>query len=486
MYRVLLVDDEKWIVENLKSSIDWAGLGFTVCGAASNGNEALALIERHDPHLVISDVRMPEISGLDLIKQTSASHPRTVFIFISGYAEFTYAQKAMKYGAVGYCIKPLDEDELTGLIIKSKQLLDSGIAQKTNKTGDLDIFPLIYERSEENAARIREIINENGIEWTVRTPVAAVTLTGSAYPFVPPSALPVRTGGLKIAFIMDRRSLNEYIKEPDLFTDGEITGAGISSPVPPDGDLSAAVRQSEIAAYEFFITGNRKIVFFDDLNLKGIFQPAAQFEDSLRQKDIRRAFDLLRDMEEGFKQGLYHIHDALKLYNIAAVLPGPSVQADETGYLADFSRLAVSARDINTMFLETHARLEAYFQRNAAVDLDTVQNKNFRELLAYLHLNFYRDITFQDVSAMFAITPNYLSQLFRKETGETYTNYITRLRMRYAGDLLTGTSLTVTKIAETCGYNEYYYFCKVFKKWFGVIPSEYRNAEKPSAAPRRT
>lgn len=120
-YKVMLVDDEGWVIESLKANVDWQAYGFEVVGTAYNGAEALRLMEADMPDLVMTDVRMPVMSGLDLIKKGGEMSPRVEFVVVSGYAEFAYAQKALKYGAMAYCLKPFEEQEIVGILEQFKR-----------------------------------------------------------------------------------------------------------------------------------------------------------------------------------------------------------------------------------------------------------------------------------------------------------------------------------------------------------------------------
>lgn len=113
MLKVLFADDEPIMLEGLRFLVDWEALNYEVCGEALDGEDALQLIGSTRPDLVITDVRMPVIDGLELIRRTSESDFRPKFIIFSGYADFEYAKRALKYGVANYLTKPLDETELT-------------------------------------------------------------------------------------------------------------------------------------------------------------------------------------------------------------------------------------------------------------------------------------------------------------------------------------------------------------------------------------
>jgi two-component system response regulator YesN len=118
MYAMLVADDEPWIRERIISSIDWAGIGVVVAGEAADGEEALQLCLKLEPDIVITDIRMPGINGLDFIKALHESGGNAKIIIISGYGEFEYAQRAIKLGASDYILKPVENNELVAIVKK--------------------------------------------------------------------------------------------------------------------------------------------------------------------------------------------------------------------------------------------------------------------------------------------------------------------------------------------------------------------------------
>lgn len=123
-YKVLLVDDEPIILRSLKVAIPWDDLQMEIVGEARNGELALRLIEETTPHIIISDIRMPVIDGITLMKEVLPKNSKLVFIFISGYGEFEYAREALRQGAFDYLLKPIDHDELVEMLYRAKTRLD--------------------------------------------------------------------------------------------------------------------------------------------------------------------------------------------------------------------------------------------------------------------------------------------------------------------------------------------------------------------------
>lgn len=133
MIKLLIVDDEKAIRQTIASLIDWKNLGITLIGSAQNGLEALNIILDESPEIVMTDIRMPGLSGLDLIRQIYELNQDTRFIILSGYEEFEYAKEAMKYGIRHYLLKPCNENQIIDAILSVK----SDICRKFPPAADI-------------------------------------------------------------------------------------------------------------------------------------------------------------------------------------------------------------------------------------------------------------------------------------------------------------------------------------------------------------
>ena len=118
MYKVMIVDDESWAIKGIRNAFDWEKYGFEVAGQFTSAYKAWDAIKMNEPDLVFTDIRMPDISGLDLMKRAKAQGLATEFVIVSGYAEFEYAQEALRYGALDYFLKPLDVDMTDPFIAK--------------------------------------------------------------------------------------------------------------------------------------------------------------------------------------------------------------------------------------------------------------------------------------------------------------------------------------------------------------------------------
>jgi len=124
VYKLILVDDEHFVIKSLESLLEYEKLGFEIVGRAQDGEEALALIQNAKPDLVITDIRMPMMSGIELMERSAEMGASALFIVLTGYADFSYAQKAIKAGAIEYCLKPFDKKEIGNAVMNSISKID--------------------------------------------------------------------------------------------------------------------------------------------------------------------------------------------------------------------------------------------------------------------------------------------------------------------------------------------------------------------------
>ncbi len=248
MYRAVIIDDEKWVVKSLLATIK-GQLYFEIIGEAYDGISGLSLIKEQQPDLAFVDIQIPGMGGLELLKAAQMEELPTVFIVISGHAEFAYAQKAMLYNAIGYCLKPFSRSELLDAMEKACRLIETKKAETVQKSEEL-----------------------------------------------PASTAPLQVG-----------------------------------------------------------------------------------------------------------------------------------------------------------------------------------NKMVNKMLTYLHENYQKDLSIQNLADLCNINQNYASQLFSQEVGEPFSTYLTNLRIQQSMELLKTTDLPVAQISVVVGYKDYFYFAKVFKRTIGITPTAYRN-----------
>ncbi|MFC5471821.1 helix-turn-helix domain-containing protein [Cohnella suwonensis] len=454
MYKVFIVDDELLVIKSLIASMRWEEYGFEIAGHALSGTEAFEEISRLKPDLVFTDIRMPGIGGLELIRNLKNAANQALFVIISGYAEFALAQKAIHYGAFGYCLKPFDDEEIASYLKKARTLLK-------NRQPSLDAELLdMLEDGESSIEELRTALLARGVDLGSGDPYLAVVVLGKSKqaPEGWKNAVSLRIGYGKTAYLIREMSLTDALRNG---TEGEtIKGIGASDPFRGLGQIKEAIESAEERAYRYFVTGREGLLTDADAEPSSP-ELTIQLNEAVASQDRAKLRTLLEQVRALFSDGRLTIKDALIIYN--------RVQQEETIFTYD--KLARTFGDAQEMLDELLRGLG----REATHAL--TKNRLIGPIQDYIKMHFQEDVSIHDISAKFSINPNYFSQLFKKEVGLTFTEYVTTLRVQHACELLRQTDLSIAEIAEKAGYEDYFYFSRVFKKLTGTSPRLYRNRQ---------
>ncbi|WP_162848456.1 response regulator transcription factor [Paenibacillus nanensis] len=475
MYKAIIVDDERWIVEGIKAGVRWKTYGFQVVGEAENGKEGLELIEKLQPDFVLTDIKMPLVNGLELIKRGKEISPHTIFAVLSGHAEFAYAQKALNYGTFGYCLKPFEIEEIETMLAKISQSLK----ERSGAKPDRDAQELYEVLCSGNIQQLEEKLSSAGMPVSADMPVTPVVIHG----YVPSPNQDIhhirfRMNKKRVGLLLYSYLADDFLSFLDLSGSGSGMeySIGIGTSSASAAELEASLEAATIAAYGSFSTGK-----------SGVYRPIASSESkmddllselagALAQKDRIRFVSVMESCRPLFHSYTLSIKDAYMIFNTVMYL---------------FTREGVKA---NARFLEGYDQLSYdYGHADAMIDylvkhtlnqlsdelssrLAGVTHNRIKEIVTYIHHHFNQEISIQSLSERFYLSPTYLSQLFKKEVGENFVEYLSRQRIQYACKLLAETDLTVSQIGEKCGFNDYFYFTRIFKRLNGMTPTQYRES----------
>lgn len=470
MNSVFIVDDESLVIKSLKSSIDWNRMGYEVIGEAGNGIDAYEKILRLMPDIVFTDIRMPGLSGLELIKKVNDVQPNIQFVVMSGYAEFVYVQKALSYGALGYCLKPFDEVEIESVLKRANNII------RRNKWSiEMELLLVINDMSEYGSSRRKELIKQLGYHWEDNESIYVVVSQSMPKIGLIQGARTVsfKIGKSRFAQLIPASVIDEFVeklKELDFESIGSI---GVSFPVSSDDKLSEAIEQASLAMYQYFIAGRKFVYLYSDKDKNKINDKLVKLRNYIAQGDITETIKLLDSLEIAFTNGEYNIINAFQVYNIIMYYNVAINNSSFEELLYNYEQLI----NMFSNFKEMLAFLKSVIKQSdlpVQGTITDVRNENLRNILEYVGDYFGEDISIQSISKKFNVNPSYLSQLFKKDTGMTFTDYMTDLRIKNACLLLKNTALSVNEVAEKVGFNDYYYFTRVFKKVTGSTPSQYR------------
>ena len=525
MVKVVIADDEERICQLIKALIDWEQMGLELAGFAHNGLEAGALVEKLRPDILITDIRMPGVSGLDLIQRVKEKNSDLEIIVISGYAHFDYAQQAIKYGVGDYLLKPISKAELAATLEKLKQRICRRREDEQNKEE-------LRRQAEKDVCRMRIRLLQDLLERP-NLPLSMQILKDTYYLQVCPGVF--QAFWLKMDCAPD--SLSDSAALTLMEKAQNVLERGLREKC---FEMVSATKEFScigIMNYEHSRRDEIRKILKDCLNQmelqRGLFSPvsfsmsagSAFEEPELLQESVREASVLIQDrIVKGTgrlleRRGTFYAmieNNVLEKYlrEIANAVESLSTEQLDTAvnHLMDEVRrvkdvrgqaifeLVDSAADIFSVRTQMPERAERLgkFRRQCAQCssteelfgcLSTFQNEYIEECRVrrendavrpvrkakqYIQNHYSEPITLEEVSEVVGLSSAYFSVLFKKTEGEGFAKYLINVRMEQAKILLRESNISVADICRRVGYNDLKHFTHTFEKAVGVKPATYR------------
>lgn len=525
MIKLMLVDDEPMTRDGLKEFVDWGRLGMEVVAEAADGAEALQLYERFAPDIVLCDVRMPRMDGLEMAARLRESERGQAckIVFMSGYSDTPYLKKAIKLNAVDYVEKPVQIADLEQLLSE----VAAQIAAEREEKHKADEMRQLLDRSKPDLAeglakRLLQLSSPSDPEWPALRDelsllhgqlridgafVCCAFLCKSPGTWGALRAEAERTAaaeGLHVLLTeMDGRGIAIVSLDSELHVESvalwlnRLTGkgkakesgfpsimAGAGEVCRHPGAIPVSCRQALEALQLHFYRGWNTVVWHRELPARSAGKEELQlfdkhgfirYEEALRQKDIQTAIDLLDQavnelllfpqMEiEDVRKKLFRWYVALTKFYPEAMW---EFENDEL-----WSSVFVSGElfTIRSFMLRRMEIIQENSERAGAPSEKSV----IREAVRYIQSEYNGDVSIAAIAEHVYLTPTYLCILFKKEKGISINDYITQFRIEKAKQLLGDRKLRLYEISQRIGYQDANYFAKVFRKVTGMNPSEYR------------
>ena len=525
-YRVLLADDEEEIRTGISRKIDWASLGFRLVGEAGNGEEALELADQLRPDVVLTDIKMPFLDGLELCRRLRISLPGARLVVFSGFDDFEYARQAVSMGVSEYILKPINAPELIQVLNKLREQLDRQRLERR----DMETLRRRYEESlpvlrelfytrllsgqlrphqvQDRAARY-EIDLPQGL-WTAA--LAHVDGLGdegerdellllSVQSFLEKhfalegcSARAVLYGDMAALLVhLDREErlypLLEELERLSRLSQSYLglrltTGVGVPCQGPEELNRSAQGARSALD-YRVLAAGGR-VIYIGDLEPQSTAAPSFEEED---QRELSAAVKLgtpeqVGEVVRGLMErlscaGLSLSRCDLFLLEVVTCLVrltrSGGVEVEEvfgerfTGAVSvsDFSSLEELGRWLGERCRKLHELLGRRRSDSAWQMVERAKD--------YISGHYTDEqLSVEALCSHIHLSPTYFSTLFKREVGMSFTAYVTQVRMEEAARLLRETDEKTYRIAEATGYGDPNYFSYVFKRHFGLSPSKFR------------
>lgn len=520
-FRVILVDDEPIILRSLKVAIPWEELNISIVGEARNGEQALAMVNELSPHMIISDIRMPGIDGITLMKRVLSDNPKRLFIFISGYGEFEYAREALREGAFDYLLKPIDHEELIEMIKRAKanlekQIENDHLLHSVNVLSMLAKERMIAEFIEGGAPSLQQLawlenseleqeyfmavvqldhylkLND---EWTmeekrlwlfaIRNILEEWSITHDGL-----TVFPFHTGEWILLF---RGSLHKQ-KEAlgaDIIQQIKVNtklqcSIGFSLNVSGINQLSHAYSSATKALYQRFYLGSEAVLIDQGGHQEAELQQAEVKYPKKLENDILEA---IRTLNEKVMLALlndfqaYIEKQALSKVTAEGIIVRLTVviyrQFEQLNLLLEWSLegLLQELQSQGTL-VEMIQVLKTNFSKWINEGLTNHNKENVETVIAkaqdYIHNNYHKDLSMEEVAELIDLSISHFCMLFKQVSGYTFLEYLTKIRMDKAKYILKNSNVKVYQVAPLVGYQDPRYFTQVFKKITGMTPSEFR------------
>ena len=480
MYRVMLLDDEPWELKGLKNMIPWKEYGFIVTETLSNPFEAVECLKSRSVDVLVSDIRMPGLSGIDLLKQLRPLYPELEILFLSGYAEFEYAQNALRLGAFDYLLKPVDLDTIGELLTRLAGRLAERKTEASRRilegilNGEVTLAGIFSDSAIASA-------EENASEYFA---VRSAVELGQFLSVLPDLIFQtVWLGSGQFLYFIRCRDFAEA--KETLKKHFPTTKMGISLPYgKPDATANVGVptllvRQCQEAYFLPFITGKTEPHCYAAMNLPEFKKLMAAINDFSSMPPDRLGV-YIRTLPEYFRSHSINLTGVIWFWNQSLIHLPERPELYEEHCILDINQLTERFSDVAQLCLELASLVEKDSGSEADSLLSDSSSELYRAMIEYVDTHYQEPITLQDVADKLHISFAYASRLFKKYTDTNYSKYLTGLRLAKAQRLLTSTSKTVEEICFEIGYNDYFYFNKTFKKYSGMTPLQYRRQVKKS------
>ena len=459
MYQILIADDEVNVISSLTATVPWDFLDLQVAASAQSADAVFQIVASQHIDIIITDIKMPGISGLDMCNMISKQYPHIQFILISGYADFSYAQKAIEYGVLGYCLKPVDPSDLCVYLKKASLNLDA--FNKTSSVSSLVNILVDDSVSEEEISHTLTLCGLNAKNFYLALSIGSTDIGINIS-----SKATLSVGKGKYCYFMDS-PLSIVLAKEQLQSE-HLLGISFMTDIPPLSHLSEEIERLQVLAYHFWIAGVSEV---NTANAKDDRILLSKLHEILSSKDDLRIIGFLNSIL--IKHPDISIKCAQQICNqINSYLMQTVADHDfDDSYIYSFDQLTAAYKNLDDMCAALITQLNNPIIENT-VNFDS-SNTNFLRIAKYINRNYTSDISLMTVADALDLNPSYVSQLFKKESGSTYTKYLTNMRIEKAKELLTSTNMTLNEISDSVGFNDYFYFLKTFKKFTGVTPGKY-------------
>lgn len=525
MLKVIIADDEERICKLIQALVDWESLSMEVVATAHNGLEVLEYVKKYSNDILITDIRMPGMSGLDVIQALKKERPEMEIIIISGYAHFDYAKTAISYGVGNYLLKPINKIELVSTLEKVRDAIlnKRAIEENTNQ---------LIKKNEKDIKRIQRLLIDYLLEQKCKnmdieelneeyhlhmhpgsfqafwlkmdgktkdiTPNGMGIVMGKAEQLLEKSLEP-----LCIEMIITHKSTScigiinydvakqEEVKhilkkclaqlESEKTLYGDVTfSMAISAHTNSTENLDNILNEVAIMIKERILRGTGKILeriviekkVRDQNILETYLRMISQAIEFRSPEESERTIQVM--MDEIKKSKDMHGYEILDIVHTCGNLFLSQISVENRQEcLADFDEKCEQCRDVEELF-EALKEMQNYHILCLRKQYEDDVNRPIRLAKQYIQNHYQEPISLETVSEIVGLSPAYFSTLFKKYEEEGFAKYLMNVRIEQAKIILRETSISISEVCKKVGYNDLKHFNHTFEKMTGVKPTTYR------------
>lgn len=510
MYKVMLVDDEKLILNGIKQIIDWEALELEVVATANNGEEAIEAFKQNPVHIIVTDINMPKVNGLTMIKAIKEIKQDVKFIILSGHDEFSYAKEAIKLDVEGYILKPIDEEELerllqdtiqkirtidvhrSDLIDKHTQVLrfldgeealasSEGLLNVQSHAQYYSIASLILDTTNESKkiSEAIKLIEKKNISFFPQNNQLEIFYDMNSTLVLMNSWDEKNDLGITDYYRSMQQVLKEKMNICSFLTLGEkvLTREGLPRAYKVVKQLEKYILVrgygSLVDAAEMTELPNAHITIDADRLYKSIIEANQEQAASYLEK----VFEEIRQSEVSV-ENIYEI--AMKLVVVLQEVIG-DFKLEKRHNIKGISELLAAIYTAQDFIMLKNIFLE---EVEEIIQLINEKEKRYtpvvQQVVNYIHENYWEDMNLKTLAYKYNINTSYLGQIFLKEVGCSFSQYLSNIKNSKAKELILTTNMKINDIAKEVGYTDTSYFYRKFKKHYGVSPATLREIKKYS------
>lgn len=523
MYRLLIVDDEKQVREGLKLLLPWVEYGIEICGEAQNGKEALKMIKELSPQIILMDIQMPVMNGIELAKKIHENYSNCKFIVLSGYDDFALVRQAMKLGAVDYLLKPCGkeeiiqileevidsfEDEIDSRIHSDEQMLLlknnvlsrllSGAISFREIRDKLDLLEINLKKGPFVAVSVEILGDKSDIDEYCQVMFEAFRLFEKKLGYGNKAVVFTNSKGNICIIVQDyqgwrkeiclKETLEKCVNEIKKYLQVNCCVA-VGSSVTSCRKLYESYQNAQNTILYRTVFGTESILFYDEIqeyfadSVKYDGVDSEQFKEIIRENDIGKLNAYIDDIMM-FSLKIDPEKEIYILKNIALELIILAYQClDEKMYINrndvyesknHLMSEIMFCLEVEDVIEKLHRGLKQIIDQNTKFQKENYSKVIF-DSIQYIE-KYYRnpDLSLQYLADEFHVNAAYLGRVFKKETGSSFADFLNNFRIKKAENLLLSTNYKGIELAESVGFSSYNYFYIVFKKITGKKPMDIR------------